>query len=354
MNHRLVFSLLAVAAAVLATYAFRPSPEKLSVASGAALLYYNTPAAIRDGERVYVGYITSTGSVEVAEMDVGSRDLKRRRIHDYGKADDHAAPGLWSTDEGLLIATAFHGSDLFLYRLDRAGRVSLLCEWQGNYTYPRFYEVDGQIHLYVRMVDEEAGSLAQIERPQHCEKAEMVAQAEKGKYLYATSPDTHRTAWTVYDAATNKYGGTFVEGKEITLSASHLSETLAWSVAGPAVSVTRFEKAFECCGTGNMIAELYVDGTKTYESDTMKTAFYPAGIILSKEAPEGIFPMGRTFERRALSNMAVLAGCPLGTGYNSNPQYVRNGGGSYVWMEFEAPLSGKKFGSANISLCLIR
>ncbi len=353
----LTLAAVAVAlAAVVAVWWSRPAvPVRVAVADGAAILYYNSPAAVQVANRIHVGYVRTSGVVEVASVDIDAGAVVRRvEIHDYGKPDDHAAPALWPDGEDILVATAFHSSDLFLYRVGRDGGAALVCHWPGMFSYPRFDAVDGEIRLYVRNDPDRAGNLALIRRPQDCTPEEVIYKTPQGTWLYATVPDGDRIAWSVWDREAGTHAGGFLDGEPVALAPSSYEETLMWSVAGDHMSATRFSDSFACCLVGEMVAELYRDGALAFSTPPMPSPYYPTGIVLSKAAQEAIVPtVGHGIERRDLATLAALPVCEQPAAVNARAQYVANGGGSHLWLEFAPPIAGRDYASATVSLCLV-
>lgn len=352
----LALALAAVTAVIVAWWYTPRTPVKVAIADSAAILYYNSPAAVQAADKIHVGYIRSTGVVEVASVDMGTEAVVRRvAVHDYGKPDDHAAPALWPDGDDILVATAFHSSDLFLYRIDRSGGTTLLCHWAGMFSYPRFDAVDGEVRLYVRNDPDKAGNLALIRRPQDCTPEEVIFKTPQGTWLYATVPDGDSVAWSVWNRETRKHTGSFLDGQPIPLASISYEETLMWSVAGDYVSATRFTEAFECCLVGEMVAEIYKNGVLLFSTPPVPSPYYPTGIVISKTASEAIFPAaGHKIERRKLPSLATLPGCEQSAQVNARGQYVLNDGGSHVWLEFTPPIAGRDYALATISLCLVK
>lgn len=351
--YKLPLALVGIAVAILAIFCLRPSPVSIAVAKGSAILYYNSPASVRAGNTFYIGYVDTKGTVTVAAMDSRSRQITRSVIHEYARPDDHAAPALWPTGTGILVATAFHSSDLFLYRLT-GEKVELLCRWRGRFTYPRFDEVAGRLWLYVRYDPDGAGSLAIIKSPEDCAAQEVVFAARRDDYFYATVPDGDRTAWSVYNQKSRKHTRGFINGEAVALASSPYDETLMWSLAGPYWATTRFQDSFACCNAGEMIAELYRGGRRIFATQPMPSPYYPTGIVLSRGADEGLFPIrNQRLERRRLPAPEQLPTCPQNADFNTRPQYVLNGGGAYVWMSYSGQIGERHYDTASIDLCLL-
>ena len=356
----LILAFIALAVGLIAAavaLCFRPTlPLRTAVAEGAAILYYNSPAAVQTANAIHVGYVRANGVVEIASVDIDDGTVTRRvAVHDYGKPDDHAAPALWQDGDDILVATAFHSSDLFLYRMSSNGAVALICHWPGMFTYPRFDTVDGEVRLYVRNDPDRTGNLALIRRPQECTPEEIVFTTRQGTWLYATVPDGDRIAYSVWDSKVKTHTLGFINGEPVPLAPSSYEETLMWSIAGDYVTATRFTGAFECCKVGKMVAELYKDENLIFSSAPMPSPYYPTGIVLSPSGAEGLFPtVNQRIERRDLATMDILATCEQTSEINSRPQFIRGGGGSYVWMEYKPPIAGRDYVSATISLCLVR
>lgn len=323
----------------------------MTVKSGAALLYYNTPASVFFNGSIYIGYITNSGKVEVSMVAPAERHVTSIQVHDYGKPDDHAAPALWATDSGILVATSFHSSDLFLYRIAN-GTAEQICHWPGKYTYPRFDEVDGSLRLYVRYEPARLGHLAVIEAPDRCNPAQILQAAQPEQWLYATPPDQGSVAWSIWDSRTKLHGQSFHDGQPIRLAPSDMKEALVWSISGPLRSVTRFSDAFTCCGSGTMISELYHGDRLIFSSAPMANPYYPTGTVISRRGDEAIFPTpNEQVQRQSLPSLEALPSCDVSRKYNSRAQYVRNGNGAYVWLEFDE-IDIRSFPQASVVLCL--
>lgn len=172
-----VFRLIATSACRFATFMALLLPvgvvfgEEVVVSFNGNFLFYNAPVMQTEpGHGLeYVGYVSRWGGVWVSTLDVrGERPsvLKRELVHDYhedidaerGYADDQAAPALILDVSGdrLLLATSYHGSDLFIYEkpLRSSAAFRLLDRIVGRYTYPRFFTIDDQIYLLARRQSE--------------------------------------------------------------------------------------------------------------------------------------------------------------------------------------------------------
>lgn len=355
---RLILTLALIALAAAGTWYFARSPVKpikMQVAEGAAILYYNNPAAIQVHDRVHIGYVTATGLIEVASVDLDAKTIIRRiPIHDYGKPDDHAAPALWPEGEGILVATAFHSSGLFLYRINSEGVAALACHWPGMFSYPRFAMAEDGLRLYVRSDPDGAGSIALFKGPQSCSQEEILFRASTDEWLYSTVPDANRIAWSVWNRQTGKHTDAFIDGTEISLAPSPYDETLMWSLAGTYYAATRFRAAFECCMVGEMVAELYNGDALIFATPPMPSPYYPTGIVLSTTAQEALIPTPEHgIERRSLPDLTAMPTCEQSSPLNTRGQYILGGDGSYIWLEFTPPIAGREYEAGIIALCLL-
>jgi hypothetical protein len=273
-------------------------------------------------------------------------------VHAFAEADDHSAPALWESHGQLLIATSQHSGDLFLYTIDNTGRPRLDCVWRGRFTYPRFAEIGGSVRIYVRTEERNGtGDLSTIDIDSGCTKPVDAFLAPIGKWIYAPPPQD-RVVWSLYDPVSNKHGGAYIEGRLFDLSPTMMPETLLWSEAGLFTSAVRFSHSFVCCGRGQESMELYYGEERVYASATMPSPYYPSGIVISEDEREGLFPTPRALSRRAIPSFRALSSCTTGTGFNTNPQYVRNGNGAYVWVNFPANYDERKFPDASVMLCI--
>jgi BNR repeat-containing family member len=126
------------------------------------IIFYNSPAAVTLGDQsVAIGYLTNTGEVRVQTIKNGS-NVQLDVVHDYAQevkpvqgktTDDHAAPALYfdARTGSIYLATAFHNSDLYIYK-----RISAKKPWElyrkiaGKFTYPRFVETPNGAGFFIR------------------------------------------------------------------------------------------------------------------------------------------------------------------------------------------------------------
>lgn len=349
----LVVAIAAGAAGITSRSIVDRVPKALLVSDQAALLYYNSPAAIYDSGKVHIGYIRQDGIVEVAAVNVSTGSIHKTFIHDYGAPDDHAAPALALNENGLLVATAFHSSSMFLYEITHAGDRVLRCGWSGRYSYPRFDREENQLFLYAREEDGAGGNLVKTAIDgETCLGFDVIAHAQRGIWLYASPPVAGQVVWSEYEQSRNIHSRAFLNSKSIDYEASDLPETLAWSTTGDLVALTHFAGAFECCASGSMITELYENEQLIYRSGSLHPPYYPDGIVINKSGREGFFPStDYTFERRSIRLQNRLPGCRQDNGINARPQFIENGFG-YVWTEFNMPYSGTNLLNSRVMLCL--
>lgn len=90
------------------------------VADG-AWCWFQDPRAIHyvgAHDRTYVGYVTSTGDIDVVSLDTGTAALTHTTLHPKFQADDHAAPGLEVLGDGrIAVFYSKHGGARMYYRV---------------------------------------------------------------------------------------------------------------------------------------------------------------------------------------------------------------------------------------------
>ena len=269
---------------------------------------------------------------------------------------DHAALALWPAKDGsIYAATAFHGSDLFLYKINPLREAALICRWTGRFTYPRFDVVDGKVLLYIRTQHPRGGDVSIIRNPEQCSEPQVLVRAKPNTFIYAAPPDGANLIWSIFDRNLNQTNSVIAIEKELQTRALDYPSTLAWSLAGPYWSVTQYKDGFECCKSGEMIAELYKGAHLVYASGPMPTAYYPRGITISREGSEGLFPTSdMKIERRTLEDQKILPSCSGASDINTNPQYVVYGGGAYIFQSFHGHYDLRNIETSSVHLCFHR
>jgi len=181
--------------------------EQKPVSFNGNFLFYNAPAAQRipGTSTEYVSYVNRWGAVMVTELIVKNnrtRIITEEIVHEYtnsinydrGYADDHAAPALlFDTSENrLLVATAYHGSDLFLYekKLGLNESFRLVQHIPGRYTYPRFIEYRGKTYLFLRNQSpgKLLGHLVVRSSLDNFTAEQVVIPSDEGHVIYASVP----------------------------------------------------------------------------------------------------------------------------------------------------------------------
>lgn len=319
--------------------------EAIDVAPG-ALLYYNAPAATQVGDAILVGLIDNTGAVRIVHVD--RTDERSVLVHQYDSPDDHGAPAIWAIDGKIILATARHSSELFLYEIDAENAVSLRCTWAGKYSYPRFIEEDGGLRLYVRIEDGRAGHLGYTEISDECVEPAISYRAPEGKWIYATAGGKAR--WSFWDRKTNRHGGLWADGIAQKRPSADYPEMLAWSHFGTGMTaISFFRDAFECCGRGEVEAIIQERGQTIYSTVT-DAPYYPTGIVISDDGQEFLTPLHSQITRRDLSDFSPLPSCST-AGHNSAGQYVHGGDGSYVYLNWSGNYNPNDFGNTRVLLC---
>lgn len=134
--------------------------ESLAVSDG-NFLFYNNPVSVGFGGKNYIAFVNSEGEVRV-RSEGRDGEVQSFLVHDYGAiinrslgmSDDHAAPAIVVDKERnrLLLATSYHGADLYIYELHEGlDGFKLIQEIAGRYTYPRFLEYKDDVYLMSRL-----------------------------------------------------------------------------------------------------------------------------------------------------------------------------------------------------------
>ena len=142
------------------------------ISNNGNFLFYNGPVVAKLDTSIFVAFLNNKGDIIVnkyASSD-DSHILNTFLVHKHKdkidqvnksikqtfKADDHAAPVIFYDDNSkrLLLATAYHCSDLYVYEYDKNKRkFSLYKHFKGRYTYPRFVKNGSELLLVVRNLE---------------------------------------------------------------------------------------------------------------------------------------------------------------------------------------------------------
>lgn len=277
-------SLFAILLLLSPAYAGAP----LILSESAAILHYNAPAAVSDGETVFAGWIGGDGGVEIARIDRHQLTAKAA-VHKYDGPDDHAAPALALKDDRLIVATSHHITDLFVYSVDRNTLAQeLLCHVPGRFTYPRLLSSpEGHLLLFIREQTDKAGHLSKITIDAGCTKPEVVITANEREYIYAAPPGYFDSkvwlAWSVYSELTKRHDGVYatVLGSEqvFTIRAPKgdgYPEVLASAIGKEGISYVRFSGDMACCDNGAMgITLADLSGRVITETLPSRIPYYP-------------------------------------------------------------------------------
>jgi hypothetical protein len=89
----------------------------------------------------------------------------------------------------LLIATAYHGSDLYIYAL-KNNQVKLKKRIAGRYTYPRWVQLQGEILLFSRLQSKGVlnGHLVYRSSMDSFELEKLAIKSKEGSVVYASAP----------------------------------------------------------------------------------------------------------------------------------------------------------------------
>jgi hypothetical protein len=182
-------------------WSFVPKFTEVKVTDDGTFLFYNSPAALRiDKDVLVISYLTSEGDV-VLDVWKGDERLSKSIVHSYkdsidyklGMADDHAAPAIIFDDKTseVILATAYHGSEMYLYRIDINKWVSKLSStWIGAYTYPRFVSGGDKIYLLARRQNDTdlAGHLIYRQSIDNFVEEKKILESAGGEVIYAGKP----------------------------------------------------------------------------------------------------------------------------------------------------------------------
>lgn len=338
-----------ILAGILMMWVVRPDPYASVIAEDAALLYYNSPAAVQTPFGIAVGYITSAGAVDVTLLGDQSKTIT---VHQYDRTDDHAAPALWWNENRLFVATAFHGSELFLYAVDLMGDARLVCRWPGRYTYPRFAQDAQGLKLLARNQREpRIGDLVSFSISGSCARQEVLAQAQENQILYAAAPVDENILWSIYDLGDRRHETIWLNGVEQHLPTDDIhDQTLAWSSVGDLVSISRFSANFGLPGAYK--AEVYKAGNLVLALPATPTRYYPSGIVLSDQG-SALAPKGESLVKIDVQTMDALPSCATRR-IASRGQFVVGGDGAYVFVEHRGSYHPKKLWGARVVLCDMR
>jgi len=170
------------------------NPEVKQISDNGNLLFYNGPVYVKNRQGQYVAYLDRTGGTWLHELESDRKVL----VHNYdemtrpsnGLADDHAAPAIIAMDEDdILFATAYHGSDLHLYRI-RDMKVVESKTLKGSYTYPMFFKHKDVVFLFVRDYSGEknGGDFVVFRSSDNFSKNTVVIPSKNSEVIYAAVP----------------------------------------------------------------------------------------------------------------------------------------------------------------------
>ncbi len=104
-----------------ASAAAAPAPRNGELVADGAWCWFQDPRAVHyvgAHDRTYVGYVTSTGDIDVVSLDNGTAALTHTTLHPKFQADDHAAPGLEVLPGGrIAVFYSKHGGAQMYYRI---------------------------------------------------------------------------------------------------------------------------------------------------------------------------------------------------------------------------------------------
>ena len=176
--------------------------QELLVSNNGNFLFYNSPVAVKMNGHTFIAFITSEGKVTVNELSI-DKVINSFFVHDYslninkkiGFADDHAAPAIIynNASKKLLLATSYHGTDLYLYEFtEKFNKVKHLKTINGKYTYPRFVQYKSETLLFVRKIFRQSrkifGDLVVFSSKDNFTKEKIVLSSYPNSVVYASRP----------------------------------------------------------------------------------------------------------------------------------------------------------------------
>jgi hypothetical protein len=169
-----VLALAPVSVLAVAAFAVAVSPAAAAAAAArngelvadGAWSWFQDPRAVHyvgRHNRTYIGYVTSTGDIDVVSQDAGTATLVHATVHAGLQADDHAAPGLVVLpDRRIALFYSRHIGTQMLYRISsRAEDITAFGPERtvptnvpagGMYTYgnPIYLSAERRLYLFFR------------------------------------------------------------------------------------------------------------------------------------------------------------------------------------------------------------
>ncbi len=179
-------------------------PQKLLITNNGNLLFYNSPSAIQVKNNIYISYVTNNGKIIVKKylkflnktifiQEYLVHDYTKSINHKIGNADDHSAPAIIYDDKNkrILLATAYHGTNLYLYEFDLKNNKWCAPKiFEGKYTYPRFMSWNHDIYILYRSQHAitHSGDLVVRSSLDSFDKENTIVKAQNETVIYASSP----------------------------------------------------------------------------------------------------------------------------------------------------------------------
>lgn len=165
-------------------------------------LFYNSPVYQSYEGNNFLSWVDQSGNVVVRTVNKYGRtnfevvhNHKDDILTDRGQADDHSAPAIFidKSKRYIYLATAYHGSNLFIYRksLDYLNDdFQLFRKIEGSYTYPRFLESAGLVVLLLRNQPphKTGGDLVIFDHSDDFYNEKIILESNDGEVIYAGSP----------------------------------------------------------------------------------------------------------------------------------------------------------------------
>lgn len=324
-------------------------PEVVIVSENSALLYYNAPAAIRIDDKIFVGVTTSSGDVQI--ITIADRKVEQAAtIHTHPSPDDHAAPALWQYGDNIMIATAHHTSDMFVYSMSKNGSIKLLCQLVGSYSYPRYDKVGDEIRLYSRRQTADRGEFGYFLPLDDCSEFLPIQTPDAGQWIYATPPRDGHYAFSIYDAKAVKHTSTSFGNLSI-LPDAQFPESIAWSSAQGIFSLTKFADGFTCCNVGQYSIEVYKNRKLVFSTQQYSIPYYPGGATLNKSGTDILMSGRNDIERFDTEQFQKINSCQTDE-RSAFAQHVEGDDSAYVFVDIGDFYNPKDVTGAVVKVCI--
>jgi len=227
-----IFLSILIGTTIIFLYPHKISQEIL-ISTNGNFLFYNSPIAAKTKGYTYLAFVDNMGGVYVNKYykNISKIPLKTYKVHDYknvinkkiGSADDHSAPAIINDPftKKVLLSTAYHGTDLFVYQYNsNKESFSLKKTLSGNFTYPRFITTSKETFLFARKMYKKGkkwiGSLVAYRSSDDFNAETLILDTYPGSVIYASRPfyckNTVYFTYATHDYATGNMSGLTIIG----------------------------------------------------------------------------------------------------------------------------------------------